>query len=105
MTEEQPDVFLVHRSVESASTTDHFLGPGLELEFVLRRSARPIAISLYADSRFLWLVSDRTLRFSGPTADPDGSPTGSATYTVERDAMNIRAGAGIRFSWMGLGGN
>lgn len=35
VTETSPDVFLIHRSVESATTTDHFLGPGLELEFLL----------------------------------------------------------------------
>jgi len=103
VTEPQPDVFLVHRSFETDSTTDHFVGPGLELELVLGRSARPIAFSIYADSRFLWLVSDRTLSFAGPTTDLDGNPTGTATYTVKRDSLNIRAGAGIRFSWTGLG--
>jgi hypothetical protein len=104
VTEPQPDVFLVHRSLATDSTTDHFVGPGLELEFILGRSARPIAFSIYADSRFLWLVSDRTLSFAGPTTDPAGNPTGTASYTVERDSLNIRFGAGIRFSWMGFGG-
>jgi hypothetical protein len=104
VTEPQPDVFLVHRSLATDSTTDHFVGPGLELEFILGRSARPIAFSIYADSRFLWLVSDRTLSFAEPTTDPAGNPTGTASYTVERDSLNIRFGAGIRFSWMGFGG-
>ena len=103
VTEPQPDVFLVHRSLATDSTTDHFVGPGLELEFILGRSARPIAFSIYADSRFLWLVSDRTLSFAGPTTDIDGNPTGTATYTVKRDSLNIRFGAGIRFSWTGFG--
>jgi len=103
VTEPQPDVFLVHRSLATDSITDHFVGPGLELEIVLGRSARPIAFSIYADSRFLWLVSDRTLSFAGPTTDLDGNPTGTATYTVKRDSLNIRVGAGMRFSWTGFG--
>jgi hypothetical protein len=103
VTEPQPDVFLVHRSLATDSTTDHFLGPGLELEFVLGRSTRPLAFSIYADSRFLWLVSDRTLSFAGPTTDPNGNRTGTTTYTVERDSLNIRFGAGMRLSWTGLG--
>jgi hypothetical protein len=103
VTEPQPEVFLVNRSLETDSTTDHFVGPGLELEFVLGRSARPIAFSIYAGSQFLWLVSDRTLSFAGPTTDLDGNPTGTATYTVKRDSLNIRAGAGMRFSWTGFG--
>ncbi len=103
VTEPQFDEFLVHRSLETKSITDHFVGPGLELEFILGRSAGPIAFSIYADSRFLWLVSDRTLSFAGPTTDPDGNPTGTATYTVKRDSLNIRFGAGVRFSWTGLG--
>ena len=103
VTEPQPDVFLVHRSLATDSTTDHFVGPGLELEFLLGRSARRFGFSIYADSRFLWLVSDRTLSFAGPTTDLDGNPTGTATYTVKRDSLNIRFGAGIRFSWTGFG--
>jgi hypothetical protein len=103
VTETSPDVFLVNRSVETTTTTDHLVGPGLELEFLLKRSARPIAFSIYVDSRFLWLVSDQTTQFSGLTENPDDNPTGSATYTVERDSMDIRAGAGVRLSWMGLG--
>jgi hypothetical protein len=85
---------------------DHHGSParaGAGAGVLLRRSARPIAFSIYVDSRFLWVVSDRTTQFSGLTEDSNGNPTGTATYTVERDSMDIRAGAGVRFSWMGLG--
>lgn len=85
---------VVHRGSASASTTHHSLGAGLELGLVLFRSARPIRTSLYADARFLWLLSDRTTTFSDSVA----------SYGVRRDTFGIRAGAGVRFSWMGLGG-
>jgi hypothetical protein len=106
VTEEPPDTdtFLVHRSAAEGSTTDHSLGPGLELEVVLISSARPIATSFYVDSRFLWLLGNRTTSFGGPTVDPDGDPTGTAVYTVRRDALDIRVGGGVRFSWMGFSG-
>ena len=82
----------VHRSSGNASTTDHSLGPGIELDLDLFRSARPLRASLYADARFLWLLGDRTTTFSDSLA----------TYEVHRDPFGIRAGAGVRFSWVGF---
>jgi hypothetical protein len=52
-----------------------------------------VRVSLYADVRFLWVISDRTTEFSDSVA----------TYEVERDPFGIRGGAGLRFSWVGFG--
>jgi hypothetical protein len=84
--------YTVHRGGASSSTTDHSLGPGLELALALSRS-RPIRASLFADTRFLWLVSDPTTTFSD----------GVARYEIHRDSFGFRAGAGVRLSWVGFG--
>jgi hypothetical protein len=86
--------FDVYRSRTTATATDHSVGAGLEVAMVPFRSARPIRVSLYAEARFLWLVSDDTTEFS----DPDGV----ATYSIVRDDFNIKGGGGLRFSWVGF---
>ena len=60
---------------------------------MLFRELRPVRVSLYADARFLWVLGDRTTTFSDSVA----------TYDVRRDGFGIRGGAGLRFSWVGLG--
>ncbi|MCH7708553.1 MAG: TonB-dependent receptor [Myxococcales bacterium] len=94
VTEPAPEIFEVHRSVANESSTDHSLGPGLELALTMRRSTRPITVSLYVDTRFMWLISDSTTTFSDSVA----------SYRVDRDDFTIRGGAGLRFNWMGFGG-
>jgi len=86
--------FFIHRSNEEADTTDHSVGLGLEVAVVPFRNVRPIRVSLYAEARFLWMVSGTTTRF----ADSDGV----ATYSVTRDDFNIKGGGGLRFSWVGF---
>jgi len=86
--------FEIHRGRAKGSTTDHSVGAGLELALVLFKFLRPIRVSLYAEARFLWLVSDPTTTF----ADTDGV----ATYTVVRDDFGIKGGGGLRFSWVGF---
>jgi hypothetical protein len=86
--------FVIHRSRATASTTDHSVGAGLEVALVPFKKARPIRVSLYAEARFLWLVSDDTTEY----ADPGGV----ASYSVVRDDFNIKAGGGLRFSWVGF---
>ena len=86
--------FFVHRSSEATSTTDHSVGLGLEVAAVPFRTIRPIRVSVYAEARFLWLVSGSTTRF----ADSDGV----ATYTITRDSFGIKGGGGVRFSWVGF---
>jgi hypothetical protein len=88
--------FFAHRSRQKASTTDHSVGAGLEVALVPFRSARPIRVSLYAEARFLWLVSDDTTEFG------DSGPVPVASYSVVRDDFNIRGGGGLRFSWVGF---
>jgi hypothetical protein len=88
--------FFAHRSRQKASITDHSVGAGLEVALVPFRSARPIRVSLYAEARFLWLVSDDTTEFG------DSGPVPVASYSVVRDDFNIRGGGGLRFSWVGF---
>jgi hypothetical protein len=86
--------FVSRRSNANFSTTDHSLGAGLELALVLFRSARPIRVSLYAEARFMWLISGSTT----PFADPNGV----ASYSVMRDDFGIKGGGGVRLSWVGF---
>jgi hypothetical protein len=87
-------VLEVNRGAASTSVTQHSLGPGIELGLVLFRSSRPIRASLYADARFLWLLSSPNTSFSDSIS----------SYSVHRDPFEIRGGAGVRFSWVGFGG-
>jgi hypothetical protein len=86
--------FFAHRSGDNAWITDHSVGAGLEVSLVPFRTARPIRVSLYAEARFMWLVSGSTTRL----ADSDGV----ATYSITRDDFGIKGGGGLRFSWMGF---
>lgn len=86
--------FVVHRGAAKAYTNQHRLGPGLELGLVLFRSLRPIRVSIWGEARFLWLLGDRNTTLS----DSIG------TYEIRTDRFGIRAGAGVRLSWMGLRG-
>jgi hypothetical protein len=86
--------FEIYRSGAKGTATDHSVGAGLEVAFVPSRSARPIRVSVYAEARFLWLVSDDKTEF----ADPGGV----ASYSVVRDDFNIKGGGGLRFSWVGF---
>jgi hypothetical protein len=94
VSESSPDTFTVARSSADSTLIDHRLGPGLEIELVVSRSARPIAASVYIDSRFLWPVGESSTSFA--------DPAGIARYTVEVDKA-LTVGAGIRLTWMTLG--
>jgi len=85
-------VFEIRESNADFSTTDHLIGPGLEVAMGFR-SRRPIRISVYAQIRALWLVSDKTNAFT--------DSAGVASYTVKRDDLVVKGGAGLRFSWVG----
>ena len=109
--------FVLRKSRATASTTDHSIGAGLELELVLFKSARPIRVSLYAGARFMWLLSDSTTKFEdGPPFEGCANqPRDSnniacfsdidepiARYSFVRDDFGIRGGGGLRFSWVGF---
>jgi hypothetical protein len=97
ITEPSMEVFEVHRSPDTRATvTDHSLGAGLEVGVVLFRSLRPVRTTLYADARFLWLLSDPTTTFT--------DSLGFATFSVTRENFTFRGGAGVRFGWVGFGG-
>jgi hypothetical protein len=65
---------VVHRSTANFSTTDHSVGPGLELAMAFL-SPRPIRVSIFAQIRALWLVSDKTNSVT--------DSAGVASYSVE----------------------
>jgi hypothetical protein len=85
--------FEIRESNVNFSTTDHSIGPGLEVAMAFLAS-RPIRVSIFAQIRALWLVSDKT----NSVTDPNGL----ASYSIERDDLTVRGGAGIRFSWVGF---
>lgn len=86
--------FSIFRSrTGSKSRIYHHLGPRLELGVALSRSARPIRTTLYLQGTVLWLVSDRSKTLVGSD--------GIGSYSVRRDEISFRGGAGIRFSWLG----
>ncbi len=85
--------FEIRESNVEFDTTDHSIGPGLEVDMAFL-SSRPIRISLFAQVRALWLVSGKT----NGAADSDGI----ATYSVERDGFVFRGGMGARLSWVGF---
>jgi hypothetical protein len=101
--EDPPDAtptrtFEIWRSNAKGTTTDHSLGISLEVDLALFRNVRPVRVSLYAESRFLWLVSGSTTTFG----DSAGDPAGVASFSVMRDDFNIKGGGGVRFSWVGF---
>jgi hypothetical protein len=85
--------FEIRESSADFSTTDHSIGPGLEVAMAFR-PVGPIRISLFAQVRVLWVVSGRT----NSVADPNGF----ASYSVERNASVFKGGAGVRLSFVGL---
>ena len=102
------DQFRVIRGDAGTSITYHSLGAGLEVGLVLFRDVRPVRTTIFLDARIMWLLSNPTTSWSDDTvwfdsADARHEHVGS--YSVTRDDMTIRAGGGVRFSWMGFGGN
>jgi hypothetical protein len=96
--------FQDHYSSVNFSTTDHSIGPGLEVAMAFL-SSRPIRISVFAQVRALWLVSDKTNSVTGynvPDPDDPVDPYPVASYSVERDDFAVRGGVGVRLSWVGF---
>jgi hypothetical protein len=85
--------FEIRESNADFSTTDHSIGPGLEVAMAFR-SFGPIRISVFGQARVLWLVSDAVTNFT--------DPNGVASYSVERNDRVWKGGAGVRLSWVGF---
>ncbi len=85
--------FEVRESNAEFGTTDHSIGPGLEVAMGFLAS-RPIRFSIFGQVRFLWLLNDDTTSFT----DADGF----AHYSVKRDDFVVKGGAGVRLSWVGF---
>jgi hypothetical protein len=87
-------IFTAYQSRGNTSTTDRSLGAGMEVALALFRKVRPIRVSLYAEARFMWLLSGSTTSFS--------DPGNIAVYSVSRDNFGIKGGGGVRLSWVGF---
>jgi hypothetical protein len=85
--------FKIRESNADFSTTDHSIGPGLEVAMAFR-SFGPIRISVFGQARVLWLVSDAVTSFT--------DPNGFASYSVERNDRVFKGGVGVRLSWVGF---
>ncbi len=85
--------FEIRESNAKFGTTDHSIGPGLEVVMGFLAS-RPVRISLFGQVRFLWLLNDDTSSFT----DADGF----AHYSVKRDDFLVKGGIGLRLSWVGF---
>ena len=85
--------FEIRESNVEFDTTDHSIGPGLEVAMGFLAS-RPIRISIFAQVRALWLVSGKT----NSVTDSDDF----ASYSVEREDFVFRGGMGVRLSWVGF---
>ncbi len=88
-----PRTFEIHESSAKLSTTDHSIGPGLEVAMAFG-STRPIRFSLFGQVRALWLVSGTTNSFT--------DPNGVASYRIVRDGLVVKGGIGLRWSWVGF---
>jgi hypothetical protein len=86
--------FEVRESNAKFSTTDHLVGPGLEVAMAFS-PVGPIQFSLFGQARFLFLISDDTTSFT--------DPNGFAAYSVTRDNFVIKGGVGVRLGWVGWG--
>jgi hypothetical protein len=88
--------FEVRESNAKFGTTDHSIGPGLEVAMAFRPTG-PIRFSIFGQARCLWVISDN------PTSFTD--PNGFAAYSVKRDDFVVKGGAGVRLSWVGWRGS
>lgn len=78
----------------------HAIGPRLAVETELVRRG-PVALSMYAEMAFFWVIAgERTLQFT-VTGDLDGNPV-SSTADFRKDPMIGQGGVGLRLSWLGF---
>jgi hypothetical protein len=83
--------FRILESNANSDTTDHSIGPGLEVAMAFRPFG-PIQISLFGQARVLWLLNDAVTSFGDEVA----------SYSVERNDRVWKGGAGVRLSWVGF---
>lgn len=86
-----PSMFFPIRG--SASSTQHFLGPRLEVEVAFAQFRR-VQLSVFLDGRAFWLLGDRTdhMEFAG---DIDGT-TETGTVRFESEEIAGRVSFGLR---------
>lgn len=91
-----PD-FSLNTIALSKRETYHSLGPGMELELVNQLDGG-ILLSFFMQTRFMWIVNDPGVKFSGDSRD-----LSDLEFDVERKRFNFRGGMGIRLGFRDLG--
>jgi hypothetical protein len=94
--EPAPDVFNVSMIEETDFQIYHALGLGFELEMFLKTEGR-MTVSLFAQSRFLWSVGSRDVKF--------GDNAGVVSFSYHRQRSSLRGGVGVRLGWQGSSAN
>ena len=92
VTEPAPDSFLVHRADAEEKQTRHWIGPGLEIEFVFINRG-PIRTSFFAGFHTMFLLSDDRIEFSDPTVP--------SSFSVTEEDVRYRGAGGFRVAWIG----
>jgi hypothetical protein len=75
----------------------HGLGPRIQIDVEVAKNDE-FTVSLFVESGFYWMLSDRSVRFSSTDAAGE-----SATFKVKLDDFAPQGGAGIRIAWTGFG--
>lgn len=90
----------------SASDSQWFngIGPGFELEMSVGRFG-PVGSSLFLDAQAYRILGDRSVSLTNSASFDDqlGSADYTANWSFETKPWMFRAGAGIRFHWLGFG--
>jgi hypothetical protein len=79
------------------------VGPGFELEMMVGRFG-PIGSSLFIDAHAYRILGDRSVFLSDSASFDDvlGTDDYNAAWSFEVDPWMLRAGAGVRFQWLGF---
>jgi len=93
------DVFLS----DSDSQWYNGIGPGFELEMTVGRFG-PIGSTLFLDAHAYYILGDRSVILSDSASFDDalGVDDYNARWSFEVDPWMLRAGAGVRFQWLGF---
>ena len=81
--------------------TQHFLGPGAEIELILI-PGKSLAFSIFGQAQFLWNVSHSKIEVEGNRSVPaPGVPEQTATFSYTPDDFVVRGVLGARLAWRG----
>lgn len=81
--------------------TEHFLGPGGEIELVLIPGSS-LAFSIFGQAQFLWNLERETVFLEAENSVPTpGIPARIARFTYTPDSFVVRGVLGARLAWRG----